>query len=225
MRSFFMIKMVITSGVVALFLVACSSKESQSLSKAYAQKQNYYKYLQKTEKLQLQENNITKILITATYMNKPTIDNDDKSDEVFLVGLYSEDKEIESLTQDRLHIKLKDVKTKEERRKDRDAYRKLRKVEIEKLRTSDQNISLIRKYDKKISALKKKKLYLDPIDIKVVPKGNALLNGISFVSDWSQFYLVHFKHIEGNRLQLQVKSEDLNTTGTLNFAKVAKYAL
>ena len=224
-EEFFMIKKIVISGMIALVLLACSSKESQSLAKAYEQKQNYYKYLQKTEKLQLQENNITKVLVTATYMNQPNIDNDDTSDEVFLIGLYKEESDIKPFIDDGLSIRLKDVKTKKERRKDGDEARQARQEKIAQLRMNDQNVSLIRVYDREIKKEKKKKAYLNPTVVQVVNKDNALLKGISFVSDWNQFYLVHFKHIAGNRLQLQVKSEDMNLTGTLNFAKVAKYAL
>jgi len=220
----------------------------------YEKKQNYYKYLQKTEKVQFKEGNLTKLSVTATYMNKPSIELDDKSDEVFLIGVYTEEDEIESLRGENLMIELKNVKTREEKREERDkrrAERKLRRAKLAVLRLKDINATLPLDDNKS----KKSNKYLTPKKIKLISNDSSMLEGIAFVSDWSQFYLVTYKYIAGNRLTLRVRTKkskekleeekvkrkkakekakakkknnkkiNLYNIKTLNFAKVAKYAL
>ena len=81
------------------FLAGCTSKEEKVLMKAYEKKKSYHQQLQKTEKTQLYDGNITKALLTATYLNEQNIDKEYKSDEVFIVGIYIEESEEESFDQ------------------------------------------------------------------------------------------------------------------------------
>ncbi|WP_295421311.1 hypothetical protein [Sulfurovum sp.] len=63
-----------------------------------------------------------------------------------------------------------------------------------------------------------------PKSIKALKEGDALLKDISFVSQWSKFYLVTFPHISSKSFKL-VFNSDLYGKGELHFAKVAKYVL
>jgi len=189
--------------ITMVLLVSCSSKKEDLLMKKYKEKQTQYKNLQKTEKVQFKENNITTLVVTATYMNKPTLDIDDKSDEVFLIGVYSESQEIESLTSEEFNLTLREVKTRKELKAEADkdrAERKAKRLKRIAIGSSDLNSTVFKKK-------KKKAVYLEPLDIKLLDKESPLLDEISFVSEWSQFYLVHYPHVAGNRLTLQVKSK------------------
>jgi len=92
---------VVKIGLVAvsfLLIVGCSSKEEQALMQNYESNKMYYKKLQKTEKTQLMQNGVTKVLLTATYLNNTyanqSIFNHDKNaTEDFIIGIYNEDKE------------------------------------------------------------------------------------------------------------------------------------
>jgi len=76
-------------GVMGIILfLGCTSKEETALMKSYTEKINYHKKLQRTEKIQLYENNVTKVMLTATYLYTPTEEKNDKRDEVFIVGVH-----------------------------------------------------------------------------------------------------------------------------------------
>ncbi len=98
-----MLKMVTTMLALAL-IVGCTSKEEKALIKDYETHKVYHKYLQKTEKIQLYENSVTKVLLTATYLYKQTAKKNQNKDEVFVVGLYTE--ETESLISPELSLTL-----------------------------------------------------------------------------------------------------------------------
>ncbi len=83
---------ILTLSAIAL-LVGCTSKEEQALMQAFETKKSYHKQLLKTEKTQLYDGNITKAMLTATYINGQTIDKEYKPDEVFVVGIYLEESE------------------------------------------------------------------------------------------------------------------------------------
>ena len=85
-----------------LMIIGCSSKEEQALMKNYQNHKTYYKKLQKTEKTQLSLNGTTKILLTATYLNntylnKSIFSEDKNATEDFIIGVYNEDNEVQSL--------------------------------------------------------------------------------------------------------------------------------
>ncbi len=77
--------------IVIVLLFGCTSKKEQELMQAYSDKINYHKHLQKTEKTQLYENNVTKVMLTATYLYTPNYEKNDTRDEVFIVGIHLED--------------------------------------------------------------------------------------------------------------------------------------
>ena len=78
--------------IAILLLMGCTSQKEIDLMQAYSDKMNYHKQLQKTEKTQLYQDNVTKAMLTATYLFTPNFENHDIRDEVFIVGLYLEDK-------------------------------------------------------------------------------------------------------------------------------------
>ena len=80
------------SFIAIALLLGCTSKQETDLMQAYNEKVNYHKQLQKTEKTQLYQDNVTKAMLTATYLYTPNFENSDTRDEVFIVGLYLEDK-------------------------------------------------------------------------------------------------------------------------------------
>jgi len=78
-------------------LAGCTSKEEKALMQAYDSKKSYHHQLQKTEKTQLYDGLVTKAVLTATYLNEQNKDKEYKPDEVFVVGIYIEENEMESL--------------------------------------------------------------------------------------------------------------------------------
>ena len=75
--------------------------------------------------------------------------------------------------------------------------------------SNDYNLTLNAKGPKKVTALK----HSDP-----------RLKEISFVSEWSEFYLFTFPHTKSKHFKLVFASE-VYGKGELHFAKVAKYVL
>ncbi|MBT8344566.1 MAG: hypothetical protein KJO45_07605 [Sulfurovum sp.] len=80
------------SFIAIALLLGCTSKQEIDLTEGYSKKVTYHKQLQKTEKTQLYQDNVTKVLLTGTYLYTPNFENNDIRDEVFIVGLYMEDK-------------------------------------------------------------------------------------------------------------------------------------
>ena len=163
---------ILTLSTLAL-LAGCTSKEEKALMQAYEKNRAYHKQLQKTEKVQLYDGDVTKVLLTATYLNKQNIDKTSKADEVFIVGVYIEEGEKKSFDQEGYSLTL-NSKT--------------------------------------------------PKSIKKLQAEDPLLKHISFVSEWSHFYLVSFPHASSKSFKLIFQS-DRYGRGELNFAKVAKYVL
>jgi len=181
-----------------ILIVGCSSKE-KSLMKEMTLHQTYYKMLQKTEKVMLSENNITKAILTATYLYVPTV-HSKKSDanETFIIGLYLEDEEVDSLS---------DVF---------DLYSKTdNKTKPDNIKMSDVNNTIKSTY--KITLNGKK-----PLSIKKLTLNDSRLKHLSFVTEWNTYALVTFKHVKGTRLTLLFESTQYGK-GTLHFSKVAKY--
>lgn len=160
--------MIVLIGIV--LLLGCTSKEETALMESYTQKIHYHKKLQKTEKIQLYENNVTKIMLTATYLYTRTTDKNDTRDEPFIVGIHVEDETDEDLKYSLL-LNGKEAKT------------------IQELNVNDPR-----------------------------------LKELSFISEWGDYYLVTFPHIESKKVTLVFESEKYGK-GTLHFAKVAKYVL
>ena len=167
-----MIKMMLLLLTFALF-TGCSSKEQESLMQSYNKDKNYHMKLQKTEKTQLYDGQATKAMLTATYLFEQSVDKNDTRDEVFIVGIYVEDEESSSFT--------------------------------------DESYTL---------TLNKSA----PKSIKPLEESDPLLKEISFVSEWSQFYVVVFPHTSSKSFKLIFES-DIYGKGELHFAKVAKFVL
>jgi len=77
--------------ITVLFLVGCTTKKEDNLLKSYTEKMNYHKELQKTEKVQLYENNETSVVFVATYKFTKSFEKNDTRDEVFVVGIHTEE--------------------------------------------------------------------------------------------------------------------------------------
>ncbi len=163
---------ILTLSAIAL-LAGCTSKEEQALMQAFETNKSYHKQLLKTEKTQLYDGNITKVMLTATYINGQTIDKKYKPDEVFVVGISLEESEGVSFEE------------------------------------TEYSLTLNKNAPKSITVLK---------------ESDPLLKDISFVSEWSYFYLVTFPHVSKKSFKLIFASE-LYGKGELHFAKVAKYVL
>ncbi len=76
--------------IAIALLLGCTSKQETDLFQGYSEKVTYHKQLQKTEKTQLYQDGVTKVLLTATYLYTPNFENNDTRDEVFIVGLSME---------------------------------------------------------------------------------------------------------------------------------------
>jgi len=89
-----MIKFVYMS-ITIFLLIGCSSKEENIFRKNYKKNVMYNHALQKTEKMQFYDldNNITKLLITATYKNSKSISKENIDDEFFIFGISIDDVE------------------------------------------------------------------------------------------------------------------------------------
>ena len=68
-------------------LIGCTSKNEKTLLHDFKKKQQYHQNLLKTEKLEINSTNSSKIILTATYLSDPS---KKKGDESFIIGLYSE---------------------------------------------------------------------------------------------------------------------------------------
>ena len=156
--------------LTALVLIAgCSSKEEEKFFNLYEKNKVYHLELQKTEKAQLYDDeNVTKALLTATYLYTPAEDQNDTCDEKFIVGLYVEDEEFGG---------------------------------------NDYNLTLNNTLPKKV---------------KKLSRHDPLLKDLSFVSEWSTFYLFTFPHTDKKSFKLLFQSEEYGKS-ELNFAKKAKY--
>ncbi len=93
-------------GIIMVLLIGCASKEEKALMQVYEKKKFYHQKLQKTEKLQLYDEDITKVLVTATYLNEKNSNALDKPDEVFIVSIYFEESENRSFDQEGYRLTL-----------------------------------------------------------------------------------------------------------------------
>lgn len=161
------------SFIAIILLIGCTSKQETDLNQDYSQKVTYHKQLQKTEKTQLYQDNVTKILLTATYLYTPNFENNDTRDEVFIVGLSKEDNDLGTLNSETNTLTMNGKKAKE---------------------------------------------------IKALSLNDERLKSLSFVTPWSDYYLVTFPHESNKKITLLFKSKRYGN-GKLHFAKVAKYVL
>jgi len=195
--------------ITLVFFVACTSKEQQALMETYDKEKNYHMQLQKTEKTQLYDGQVTKAMLTATYLFEQSVDKNDTRDEVFIVGIYIEEDEYDtfdevSFEEDDYTLVLRDVPIKKSKTKKEKSKENKRKKDKTK---KDED--------------KKDKL---PKSIKLLKEGDPLLKDISFKSEWSKFYLVTFPHTKKRSFKLIFES-DFYGRGELKFAKVSKFVL
>ena len=154
-------------------ITGCSSKDEQKFLNIYEENKVYHQGLQRTEKAQLYDSeNVTKAMLTATYLYTPVKDKNDTRDEKFIVGLYIEDDEM--------------------------SYS-----------SNDYTLTLNETAAK---------------NVKKLSKNDARLKDLSFVSDWSTFYLFTFPHTNSKSFHLLFQSDQYGTS-KLHFSKTAKYVL
>ncbi len=192
--------------ITLVFFVACTSKEQKALMQTYDKEKNYHMQLQKTEKVQLYNDQDTKAMLTATYLFEQSVDKNDTRDEVFIVGIFIEEDEYDtfdevSFEEDDYTLMLRDTRTKKS---------KTKKDKEKKEKAKDKN-----------DEDKKDKL---PKSVKQLKIGDPLLKDISFKSEWSKFYLVTFPHTKKRSFKLVFES-NFYGKGELNFAKVSKFVL
>jgi len=161
---------ILTSITLAALLSGCTNKGQTELLTHYEKNKHYHKELLKTEKVQLYENNLTKVALTATYLDSSYADQNSTNDERFIIGLYVDD-------------------------------------EIERNNAFDFNLTLNG---------------MEPKSIVPLKHTDKRLKDISFVSDWSNYFLVTFPHVSAKRFKLVFES-DTYGKGVLDFAKRAKY--
>ena len=99
--------------IAMVLLLGCTSKKEQELMQAYNEKIQYHKFLQKTEKTQLYEDNVTKALLTATYLYTPNYEKNDTREEVFIVGIHLEDEASEYADTQEYNLTLNNISVKE----------------------------------------------------------------------------------------------------------------
>jgi len=182
--------------MIFLLFFGCSSKKEKLLMQNYNQKKTYFKKLQKTEKILLSENNITKTVLTATYLYDRNTRVSDKDYESFIIGLYREDNEVGTL--DKIFgLQNIDNNTSKENK------------------TNESNETAISKYTLTVNGKK-------AISIKRLDASDARLKNLSFVTEWTTYALVKFKHEKSKHLKMVFKSP-IYGKGTIYFSKVAKY--
>ena len=229
---------IVVIGIV--FLVGCTSPKENALMQSYKQKVDYHKQLQKTEKIQLFENNATKAVLTATYLHRPNFKKFDRRDEQFIVGVHLEDESevgIEDI------IEIFGIRDKDDIKKLRERQEQESKIvpnslydDMMSLLNTDKNTS-ITSSQKEMSETpievenntedeaKKYGLLLqgkNAIDIQVLNKNDERLKDIAYVTEWGSYFLVTFEHTKSKRFSLVFESEKYGN-GKFSFAKVAKY--
>ena len=100
---------IVTATITLALLVGCTSKNENALMEVYEKDKTYHRQLLKTQKVQLYEDKVTKVLFTATYMHEPRVNKKEKKDEVFVVGLSTEENMSEGLTQGEFRLTLDGV--------------------------------------------------------------------------------------------------------------------
>ena len=159
--------------IAIVLLLGCTSKSEKELMEAYTQKIAYHKQLQKTEKVQLYQDDQTKVMLTATYLYTPNFELNDTRDESFIVGVHLNEKA------------------------------------FGKIESNEYNVTLN-------GAL--------PKEIATLSHDDERLQGLSFFTDWADYYLVTFPHQSSKEITLVYEHKKYGK-GTLHFAKVAKYLL
>ena len=85
--------------MAVLLLEGCVSESEKIMIDTFKQKRGHYQKLIKTEKAQFYDKNITKILLTATYLGES-----DNKEEIFVVGVYRDDDLLDQPFENLLHL-------------------------------------------------------------------------------------------------------------------------
>jgi hypothetical protein len=101
------------SFIAIALLLGCTTKQETDFIQSNSDNETYHKQLQKTEKIQLYQDNVTKILLTATYLYTPKLENHDTRDEVFIVGFSMQDQTSGALDSEGNSLTLNGKKPKE----------------------------------------------------------------------------------------------------------------
>jgi len=221
------------------FFVGCTTSKEDALIQSYQEKVNYHKQLQKTEKIQLFENNVTKAVLTATYLYTPNFEKFDQRDEQFIVGVHLEDETVIDMQNIIEIFAIRDI---DDIKKMRDKQKEESKVvpnslyddmmslvdnsnSNDTLKTTNNKQKNKTTNKKNKNKVKKYGLILqgkNAIQIKALSKNDKRLKDIAYVTDWGSYYLVTFEHTNSKRFSLVFNSEQYGK-GKFSFAKVAKY--
>jgi len=222
--------LLITMGLLS----GCATTKEKALMHSYQENIEYHKQLQKTEKIQLFENNVTKMMLTATYLYTPNFKKYDQRDEVFIIGLHLED-ETEAGMEDMMEIfgirSTEDIWQMRQRQKEKryvvpnslydDLKNFLSVHPMEQIKDEKKHT-----YSKKSEEKSEKYGLLlhgeKALDIKVLDRNNPKLKNIAYVTQWGSYYLVTFEHTDKKSFTLDFKSKRYGS-GTFPFAKEAKY--
>ena len=201
-----MIKLIVIV-LTILLLIGCSSKEEKNLMKEYTKKKSYFKKLQKTEKIMLMQDNVTKAVLTAQYI--PSISNQlrDDSNETFIIGLYLENEDVGDL-QNTFGLRKKGKK----REVLKAIYDKNASHEVQ---YDEFNMTIPAKYRLTLNGEK-------ALSIQRLSDADKRLKDLALKSEWTIYSLVRFKHSKGNFMRLKFESS-LYGVGETTFSKVAKY--
>jgi hypothetical protein len=101
------------SFIAIALLLGCTTKQETDFIQSNSDEERYHKQLQKTEKIQLYQDNVTKILLTATYIYTSKLENHDTRDEVFIVGFSMQDQTSRTLDSEGNSLTLNGKKPKE----------------------------------------------------------------------------------------------------------------
>lgn len=85
----------IGSCVCLLLLAGCGSNNHLALQEKIDKEKVYCKNLQKSEKVQFYDDNVSKALFTATYLFRQTGDSDDGRDEQFVIGMFTDEEDVQ----------------------------------------------------------------------------------------------------------------------------------
>ena len=182
-------------GITAVVLLGgCTSPERVKLLQTYEKEKTYHKRLIKTEKVQLYEGNLTKVTLTATYLNRNTRAKEGEKDSFIN---YMNPFEI---FEDR------------EKRTPKEDERFIVGIYVD-----DEGMENEPLYDFKLTLNN-----TEPKSVQPLSHNDPRLKEISFVAEWSQFFLVTFPHINSDRLTMKFVSDQYGK-GFLHFAKKAKY--
>jgi len=163
--------------IAIAFLVGCTTSREDALIQSYQQKVDYHKQLQKTEKIQLFENNVTTIMLTATYLYRPNFNKNDSRDEEFIIGIHFEDEGVVNI------VNMMGLRDKNET-----------------MTIDDKNNTTVPNYG--LTLNKKKAMKITELN-----KNDERLKNIAYITEWGSYYLVTFKHTDSKQFSLVFESK------------------